>query len=98
MKIYDAREGGGYLYNPPPRECVASDECHGAGSAPPPPPPINTYEGTEEAQLDVPEKKVKRNCRRRVVRKRGKRRVVKRPARCVKRSRAKNHRTRRTSR
>ena len=37
MKIYDAREGGGFPYTPPRVECKASDECHGAASARPPP-------------------------------------------------------------
>ncbi len=50
MKVYDAREGGGFLYNPPPRECVASDECHGPGTQQAPPPSINTIEGTGEPQ------------------------------------------------
>ena len=36
VKIYDAREGGGFPYTPPNVECKASDECHGAGSAQPP--------------------------------------------------------------
>ena len=32
MKIYDAREGGGFPYELPRVQCQASDECHGAGS------------------------------------------------------------------
>ena len=31
MKIYDAREFGGFPHDPPPLPCQASDECHGAG-------------------------------------------------------------------
>jgi hypothetical protein len=50
MKIYDAREGGGFLYNPPSPPCVASDECHGPGTQPAPSPPINTIEGTGKKQ------------------------------------------------
>jgi NHL repeat len=42
MKLYDARENGGFFVVPPPPECVASDECHGAGSATPPPPEIGS--------------------------------------------------------
>jgi hypothetical protein len=36
-KIYDARELGGFPFEPPPPPCKASDECHGPGSPPPPP-------------------------------------------------------------
>ena len=36
MKIYDAREDGGFPYVPPAPLCAASDECHGAGTAPGP--------------------------------------------------------------
>jgi hypothetical protein len=90
MKIYDAREGGGFLYNPPPRECVASDECHGPSSAVPPPPPINTYEGTEEPQPPIrASSNGKKGCKKGFVKKRG---------RCVKRSKSKQNRTRRASR
>ena len=35
MKIYDAREGGGFPYLLPREPCKASDECHGPGSPPP---------------------------------------------------------------
>ena len=38
VKIYDAREEGGFPSSPPPVPCKASDECHGAGSQNPPPP------------------------------------------------------------
>jgi hypothetical protein len=46
VKVYDAREGGGFLYDPSPHPCAASDECHGAGSASPGPPNINTQTGS----------------------------------------------------
>ncbi len=46
VKIYDARAGGGFPYEPPPPPCKASDECHGPGSASPGPPTINTLTGT----------------------------------------------------
>jgi Tol biopolymer transport system component len=42
IKIYDAREGGGFEFNLAPQPCAASDECHGAGSQAPPPPNINS--------------------------------------------------------
>ncbi len=32
VKIYDARERGGFFIVPPPASCVASDECHGPGT------------------------------------------------------------------
>ena len=32
MRIYDAREGGGFFHIPAPPQCRASDECHGPGS------------------------------------------------------------------
>jgi DNA-binding beta-propeller fold protein YncE len=37
VKVYDAREGGGFPYLFPPEGCKASDECHGPASSPPPP-------------------------------------------------------------
>ncbi len=37
MKIYDAREEGGFPFLLPQAGCRASDECHGAASPPPPP-------------------------------------------------------------
>jgi hypothetical protein len=43
VKIYDAREGGGFPFAPPPVQCKASDECHGRGSTEPGPPEINTF-------------------------------------------------------
>ena len=46
MKIYDARELGGFPYVPPKPECKASDECHGAGTPVPPPPTINSKAGS----------------------------------------------------
>ena len=45
MKIYDAREGGGYGTFPPPVPCQASDECHGAGSQAAPPVSVGTLKG-----------------------------------------------------
>ena len=60
MKIYDAREGGGFLYNPPPQPCKASDECHGPGTQQAPPPAINTIEaGARSAQPGAKKKSAK---------------------------------------
>ncbi len=46
LKIYDAREGGGFPYEPPPPTCKASDECHGPGTQAQEPPRIRTIAGT----------------------------------------------------
>lgn len=73
MKIYDAREEGGFLYNPPPRPCVASDECHGPGSQQAAPPAINTIEGTGEPQPAIGGKKPKaKGCAKGKVKRHGK--------------------------
>ena len=67
VKIYTAREGGGYLFDPPRLPCAASDECHGAGSAAPGPPPVET--GTPS---DVTPKAKGVTCKKGFVKKRGK--------------------------
>jgi hypothetical protein len=46
VKVYDARENGGFPYTPPEVECKASDECHGAGTPSPEAAKINTITGT----------------------------------------------------
>jgi hypothetical protein len=46
MKLYDAREQGGYFVVPPPPGCRASDECHGAGSEAPPHLSVGTIRGS----------------------------------------------------
>jgi hypothetical protein len=53
-RIYDAREKGGFLFDPTPPPCAASDECHGAGSAIPSPPNINTQTGSEHENVVQP--------------------------------------------
>jgi hypothetical protein len=45
MKVYDAREGGGFLVIPPLPLCAAKDECHGPSTQPAPPPQIGTFKG-----------------------------------------------------
>ncbi len=45
MKIYDARENGGFLNIPPLPLCAAKDECHGPSTVPAPPPQIGTFKG-----------------------------------------------------
>jgi hypothetical protein len=42
VKIYDAREDGGFFIVPPPPLCAASDECHGPGTRAAGPPSIGT--------------------------------------------------------
>jgi hypothetical protein len=72
VKIYDAREGGGFYHDPPRFPCAASDECHGPGTQSPPQPLISTITGSGKlARLAL-------GCRKGFVKKRGK---------CVKRKR-----------
>ena len=63
MKIYDARENGGFLQIPPLPLCAAKDECHGPGTVPAPPPQIGTFkgEGGNVKRLKCKKPKVKRN-------------------------------------
>jgi hypothetical protein len=82
MKIYDAREGGGFLYNPPPQPCKASDECHGPGTQQAPPPAINTIEGTGKKQPETGAKKKAAKCAKGKAKKHGK---------CVKKKKATKH-------
>jgi hypothetical protein len=42
MRIYDAREGGGFFKLPPTIPCKAADECHGPGTVAPGPPVIQS--------------------------------------------------------
>lgn len=72
VKVYSARENGGYLFDPLPFDCVASDECHGPGSAVADPPVITTV-----TPSNVPSGRKAKPCKKRFVRKRGK--CVKRP-------------------
>jgi hypothetical protein len=45
MKVYTAREGGGYSYLPEEIPCQSADECRGPSTVAAPPPNIGTYEG-----------------------------------------------------
>jgi hypothetical protein len=80
VKIYDARENGGFPFDPPRGLCKASDECHGPGSEAPPPPNINTTSGPEKARPPVASKQKK--CKKPKVLKKGK---------CVKKAPKKKH-------
>jgi len=60
MKIYDAREGGGFAFSPEANTCQASDECHGAASPAPGPVQVGSVAGTpgnEAAEKKKPHKK-----------------------------------------
>jgi hypothetical protein len=85
MKIYVAREGGGFATLPPPVPCQASDECHGPGTVVPPPPSIGTFKGTRGNETGRTSTRPKR-CPR------GK---VKRKGRCVKKKKRKKRNRRR---
>jgi hypothetical protein len=65
IKVYDAREGGGFLFEAQRAPCAAADECRGAGTQAPGPPNINSQTGTEKPGLKpalrCPKGKVKRN-------------------------------------
>jgi DNA-binding beta-propeller fold protein YncE len=63
MKLYDARENGGFFVVPAPPPCVASDECHGAGSPTPPEPVISSASPGQGGQ--------ELTCRKGFVKKRG---------------------------
>ncbi len=55
IKVYDARTGGGFPYDPPPFPCAASDECHGPGTEQPPAPTVNTVTGAGSATATATE-------------------------------------------
>ena len=42
LKVYDARVGGGFDFNPDLGECAAADECHGVGTQAPAPAQLAT--------------------------------------------------------
>jgi hypothetical protein len=54
IKLYTARENGGFVFTPPALPCAASDECHGAGTEEPGPPNIKTQTGTGNDQPSRP--------------------------------------------
>jgi hypothetical protein len=61
MRIYDAREGGGFFKLPPNLPCQASDECHGPSSPIPPPPDIKSSGATTKGNvLTCPKNRVKK--------------------------------------
>ena len=70
VKIYDARQGGGFYVPQTLPPCRASDECHGPSSESPPPPDIGTYRGVGGQLTPVMATKPKR-CKRGQVRRHG---------------------------
>jgi hypothetical protein len=64
MRIYDAREGGGFFKLPTSIPCQASDECHGAGTPIPGPADIKSSGKTTQGNVIV--------CAKNRVKKRGK--------------------------
>ncbi len=83
VKIYTAREGGGFAFDPTTQPCAASDECHGAGTQPPPPPDINSL---SPAPTVTPKKAT--TCRKGFVKRGGKCKKKKKKKRSQKSSRA----------
>ena len=63
IKIYTARENGGFVLAAVPQPCQASDECHGPGSVAPPNEVLPTFQGTGGDAKPTAKKKPKR-CRR----------------------------------
>jgi hypothetical protein len=66
VKIYDARENGGFFVVPSQPPCAASDECHGPGSQAAAPPDIGSFGGTPTvaaSQAGCPKGKVRRHGR-----------------------------------
>jgi hypothetical protein len=80
MRIYDAREGGGFFHIPAPPPCAASDECHGPGSRAAAPAEVASLGGTEGNAVAPQGKK---RCKAGFVKKHGK---------CVKKHRKRHHR------
>jgi hypothetical protein len=52
VKIYDAREDGGFFIVPAPPLCAASDECHGPGTRAAGPPSIGTVAPGRTGQVE----------------------------------------------
>jgi hypothetical protein len=64
VKIYTARENGGFAVPPVIQECQASDECHGPGSVAPPAAALPTFQGTGGNVRPAPHKKKRHRHRR----------------------------------
>ena len=64
VKIYTARENGGFASAPVIQECQASDECHGPGSAAPTSAALPTFQGIGGDAKPEATKKPKKKCTR----------------------------------
>ncbi len=60
VKVYDAREEGGFPYVPPPVPCKASDECHGPGTVAAAPPSVGSVVGSPVGNAS--REKARTNC------------------------------------
>ena len=69
VKIYDAREEGGYPQGASRLPCAASDECHGPGTPQPPPPNINSITGAGAQPAPEEEAAKPKKCRKGFVKK-----------------------------
>ncbi len=68
VRLYTAREDGGFAFGPPQFQCAASDECHGASTTPAPPLAAGTTAGAPgQFQAEAPSK-----CRKGKVKRKGK--------------------------
>jgi hypothetical protein len=65
VRLYTARENGGFSYGPPEFQCAASDECHGPGTEAAPPASIPTATSTPAQH------RAQKACKRRFVRRNG---------------------------
>jgi hypothetical protein len=81
VKLYTARENGGFPFVPAEKACAASDECHGPGTEPPPDPNINTFTGGGPSRGNA-KSNTRVHCKKRFVKRKGK---------CVKRKKSKKH-------
>lgn len=54
VRLYTARENGGFPFGPPEFQCAASDECHGPGSQAAPPASVGTSAGTSHQFQPTP--------------------------------------------
>jgi hypothetical protein len=62
VKLYDAREDGGFFRIPPRQPCQASDECHGPSSPLPPPAVIRSSPSGGAQPVERPHHPCRHNC------------------------------------
>jgi hypothetical protein len=89
IKVYTARENGGFPFLPPPVPCQAADECRGAVTPQPSAPNINTFTGGGPGRGNAGEGKKAKRCRKGFVKRKnrnGKTRCVKKKKRAAKKN------------